>query len=99
MQFHVALAAQETFRRAELELGSNQDTAVELEGAFPCIAGVINSLDSHLAFRNLTGYTLSGDPQIQAQRAGEVFRDWLQVRRPSPTHSPASFDPWSSECC
>src|SRR5437660_854486 len=53
----------------------------------------------HLAFRNLTGYTLSGDPQIQAQRAGEVFRDWLQVRRPSPTHGPASFDPWASECC
>jgi hypothetical protein len=66
MQFDAAFAAQETFRRAELELGSNQNTAVELEDAFPSIAGVINSHDSHLAFRNLIGYTLSGDPQIQA---------------------------------
>ena len=31
MQFDAALAAQDTFRRAETELGSDWDTAVELE--------------------------------------------------------------------
>lgn len=34
MQFDAALAAQETFRRAEAELGSDWDTAVELEDKF-----------------------------------------------------------------
>ena len=34
MQFDAALAAQETFRQAEVELGSDWDTAVELEGTF-----------------------------------------------------------------
>ena len=35
MQFDAALAAQDTFQRAEAELGSDWDTAVELEGTFP----------------------------------------------------------------
>jgi hypothetical protein len=39
MQFDAALAAQETFRRAESELGSDWDTAVELEGTFSSNAG------------------------------------------------------------
>ena len=34
MQFDAALAAQDTFRRAETELGSDWDTAVELEATF-----------------------------------------------------------------
>ena len=34
MQFDPALAAQETFRRAEAELGSDWDTAVELKTRF-----------------------------------------------------------------
>jgi hypothetical protein len=39
MQFDAALAAQATFRRAESELGSDWDTAVELEGTFSANAG------------------------------------------------------------
>lgn len=39
MQFDAALAAQETFRRAETELGSDWDTAVELEDTFSSNAG------------------------------------------------------------
>ena len=39
MQFDAALAAQETFRRAEAELGSDWDSAVELEGTFSSNAG------------------------------------------------------------
>ncbi len=39
MQFDAALAAQDTFRRAEAELGSDWDTAVELEGTFSSNAG------------------------------------------------------------
>jgi len=39
MQFDAALAAQDTFRRAEAELGSDWDTAVELEGIFSSNAG------------------------------------------------------------
>ena len=39
MQFDAALAAQETFGRAEAELGSDWDTAVELESTFSSNAG------------------------------------------------------------
>jgi hypothetical protein len=39
MQFDAALAAQETFRRAKAELGSDWDTAVELEDTFSSNAG------------------------------------------------------------
>ena len=39
MQFDAALAAQDTFRLAEAELGSDWDMAVELEGTFSSNAG------------------------------------------------------------
>ena len=39
MQFDAALAAQETFGRAEVELGSDWDIAVELEAIFSANAG------------------------------------------------------------
>jgi len=39
MQFDAALAAQEAFRRAEAELTSDWDTAVELEDTFSSNAG------------------------------------------------------------
>jgi hypothetical protein len=39
MQFDAALAAQDTFRRAEAELGSDWDTAVKLEDTFSGNAG------------------------------------------------------------
>ena len=39
MQFDAALAAQDTFRRAEAELGSDWDAAVELEDRFSSTAG------------------------------------------------------------
>jgi hypothetical protein len=41
MQFDAALAAQDSFRRAETELGSDWDTAVELENTFSSNAGII----------------------------------------------------------
>ena len=41
MQFDAALAAQDTCRRAELELGSDWDTFVELEDIFSSHAGII----------------------------------------------------------
>ncbi|HWF60102.1 MAG TPA: hypothetical protein VN666_07310 [Nitrospira sp.] len=39
MRFDPSLAAQEAFRQAEAELGSDWDTAVELEGTFSSNAG------------------------------------------------------------
>ena len=39
MQFDAALAAQDTFRRAEAELGSDWDTAVKVEDTFSGNAG------------------------------------------------------------
>jgi hypothetical protein len=39
MQFDAALAAQDTFRQAEAELGSDWDAAVELEDMFSSNAG------------------------------------------------------------
>ena len=39
MQFDAALAAQDTFRRTEAELGSDWETAVELEETFSSNAG------------------------------------------------------------
>jgi hypothetical protein len=41
MQFDAALAAQDAFRRAEPELGSDWDTVVELEYTFSFNAGII----------------------------------------------------------
>jgi hypothetical protein len=41
MQFDAALAAQDTFRRAEAELGPDWETAVELEGTFSSNAGAM----------------------------------------------------------
>ena len=39
MQFDAALAAQAALQEAETELGSDWDTAVELEGTFSSNAG------------------------------------------------------------
>lgn len=74
MQFDAALAAQETFRRAESELGSDWDAAIEMRETFSSNVGAFNSPHHrrHLAIRNLLGYSHSRDPWIQAQRAGEV---------------------------
>jgi hypothetical protein len=41
MNFDPALAAHETFQRAEAELGSDWETAVDLEGRFSSNAGAI----------------------------------------------------------
>ena len=43
MQFDAALAAQDTFRRAEAELGSDWDTAIEMTESFSPNPGTINS--------------------------------------------------------
>jgi hypothetical protein len=67
MLFDAALAAQDTFRRVETELGSDWDAAVELENTFPPTP---ESSPRHpLAFCNLVGYISFGDQWIQTQRA------------------------------
>jgi hypothetical protein len=43
MQFDPTLAAQSGFQEAQAELGSDRDTAVELEDTFSSNAGAINS--------------------------------------------------------
>ena len=96
MQFDEALAAQDALSQSELELGSDWDTAVELEETFSFLAETITP--HPLAFCNHIGYILSGDPWIQAQRAGKVFWNRFQVRHSSPTCGPSSLDSWSSWC-
>lgn len=75
MQFDAALAAQETFRRAQSEHGSDWDAAIEMTETFlPNLAPSIQPAAArYLAIRNLLGYSHSCDPWIQVQRAGEGF--------------------------
>ena len=74
MQFDAALAAQESFRRAELELGPDWDRAVELETAFSSQAGppARQAYDSllQLAERH---------PHARAFQAFCIYLTWQQV--------------------
>jgi len=74
MQFDAALAAQETFRRAESELGSDWDTAVDLESIFSSNAGSI----ARTAYEGLLALGIRY-PQAYSFQAFCIFITWQQV--------------------
>ena len=74
MQFDAALAAQDTFQRAEADLGSDWDTAVELEGIFSANAGS-TARDAYEGLLALaTRY-----PKAHSYQAFCIFITWQQV--------------------
>ena len=74
MQFDAALAAQETFRRAESELGSDWDTAVEFEDTFSSNAGST----AREAYEGLLALGVRY-PQAYSFQAFCIFITWQQV--------------------
>ena len=74
MQFDAALAAQDTFRRAELEIGSDWDTAVELESTFSSNAGST----AREAYEALLALGIRY-PQAYSFQAFCIFITWQQV--------------------
>ena len=74
MQFDAALAAQDTFRRAELELASDWDTAVELESTFSSNAGST----AREAYEGLLALGVRY-PQAYSFQAFCIFITWQQV--------------------
>ena len=81
MQFDAALAAQDTFLRAEAELGSDWDTAVEQEGIFSSNAGSTarEAYESLLALA--TRY-----PNAHSYQAFCIFITWQQVTEETIAH-------------
>ncbi len=81
MQFDAALAAQETFRRAEAELGPDWDTAVELEDTFSSNAGST----AREAYERLL--VLAGRyPKAYSFQAFCIFITWQQVTEETIAH-------------
>lgn len=74
MQFDAALAAQDTFRRAEAELGAEWDTAVELEEIFSSNAG----LTARKAYEALLALA-SRHPNAHSFHAFCIYITWQQV--------------------
>jgi hypothetical protein len=74
MRFDPALAAQAAFRQAETELGSDWDTAVELEQLFSSSAGQ-QAADAYEALLNLA----ERHPQAQGFQAFCIYITWQQV--------------------
>lgn len=74
MQFDPALAAQDAFRKAEAELGSDWDSAVELEETFSSNAGSTarEAYDGLLAIA-------ARYPQARAFQAFCIYITWQQV--------------------
>jgi hypothetical protein len=81
MQFDAALAAQETFRRAQSELGSNWDTAVELEGTFSSNAGST----AREAYEGLLALAVR-HPTAHSFQAFCIFITWQQVTEETIAH-------------
>ena len=81
MQFDAALAAQDTFRRAEAELGPNWDTAVELEGTFSSNAGST----AREAYEKLLAIA-QRHPQAHSFQAFCIFITWQQVTEETIAH-------------
>ena len=81
MQFDAALAAQETFGRAEAELGSDWDTAVELENTFSSNAGSTarEAYDGLLALA-------ARYPDAHSFQAFCIFITWQQVTEETIAH-------------
>jgi hypothetical protein len=81
MQFDAALAAQETFRRAEAELGSDWDMAVELEDTFSSNAGST----AREAYEGLL--TLAARyPKAYSFQAFCIFITWQQATEETIAH-------------
>jgi hypothetical protein len=74
MQFDAALAAQDTFQRAEAELGAEWDTAVELEEIFSSNAG----LTAREAYESLLSLA-SRHPNAHSFHAFCIYITWQQV--------------------
>ncbi|HKQ36051.1 MAG TPA: hypothetical protein VJT11_12160 [Nitrospiraceae bacterium] len=81
MQFDAALSAQETFRRAEAELGSDWDTAVELETIFSSNAGST----AREAYEGLLALAVRY-PNAHSFQAFCIFITWQQVTEETIAH-------------
>lgn len=81
MQFDAALAAQETFRRAQSELGSDWDTAVELEDTFSSNAGST----AREAYEGLLALAVRY-PKAHSFQAFCIFITWQQVTEETIAH-------------
>jgi hypothetical protein len=81
MQFDAALAAQETFRRAEAELGSDWDTAVELEDTFSSTAGST----ARKAYEQLLALAACY-PNAHSFQAFCIYITWQQVTEETIAH-------------
>jgi hypothetical protein len=81
MRFDAALAAQETFRRAESELGPDWDTAVELEGTFSSNAGST----AREAYEGLLALAVRY-PNAHSFQAFCIFITWQQVTEETIAH-------------
>ena len=81
MQFDAALAAQETFRRAEAELGSDWDTAVELEDTFSSNAGST----ARKAYEQLLALAACY-PNAHSFQAFCIYITWQQVTEETSAH-------------
>jgi hypothetical protein len=81
MQFDAALAAQETFRRAEAELGSDWDTAVELEDTFSSNAGST----ARRAYEQLLALAACY-PNAHSFQAFCIYITWQQVTEETIAH-------------
>jgi len=81
MQFDAALAAQDTFRLAEAELGSDWDTAVELEDTFSSNAGTA----AREAYEGLLALA-TRYPDAHAFQAFCIYITWQQVTEETIAH-------------
>ena len=81
MQFDAALAAQDTFQRAESELSSDWDTAIELEDTFSSNAGST----AREAYEGLLALA-TRYPKAHAFQAFCIFITWQQVTEETIAH-------------
>jgi hypothetical protein len=81
MQFDAALAAQETFRHAEAELGSGWDTAMELEETFSSNAGST----ARKAYEGLLSLA-ARYPTAHSFQAFCIYITWQQVTEETTAH-------------
>lgn len=81
MQFDPALAAQNAFRQAEAELGSDWETAVELEDTFSANAGATarEAYDGLLALA-------TGHPDAHSFQAFCIYITWQQATEETIAH-------------
>lgn len=81
MQFDAALAAQDAFSRSEPELGSDWDSAVELEDTFSSNAGAT----ARKAYEGLLGLAQQY-PNAHSFQAFCIYITWQQVTEETIAH-------------